>query len=257
MKKVGIYTGFSRHIPLETRLQAIKRAGFTTVCLNFEKELTNTETEWENQLKLAQKYTLPVEAVHLTGSFANALWSDDATHAINQIENEICRISKLNLRVGVLHVTWGLIPPNNPTRKALENFLKIAEIAEKHNVKIAFENSVSAKHVRFVLDNIKSNNFGFCYDSGHENAFTPETDFLSIYGERLFAMHLHDNDGKNDMHLLPFTNKGTINWQEKVSLLKQSELWNNSIILEVENQSTPLNKFLENAYKSAIKLNSI
>lgn len=257
MKKIGIYTGFSRHIPLEVRLQSIKNAGFNAVCLNFEKELADTETEWENQLYLTQKYALQVEAVHLTGSFANTLWEDSPAYAINQIENEIRNLSRLGLNMGVLHVTWGLIPPTSPTVKALKSFLKIADFAEKYNVKIAFENSVSAKHVKFVLDNIKSRNIGFCYDSGHENVFTPETDFLSLYGDRLFAMHLHDNDGKTDMHLLPFEKGGTINWEEKVSLLKQSELWNNSIILEVENQSTPLNKFLENAYKSAIKLNSI
>lgn len=257
MKKIGIYTGFSRHIPLETRLQSIKNAGFNAVCLNFEKELIGTETEWENQLKLTQKYELPVEAIHLTGSFANSLWSDDSSYAVNQIVNEISNLSKLGLKVGVLHVTWGLVPPPEPTVKALESFLRIAEIAEKQNVKIAFENSVSAKHLQFVLDNIKSDNIGFCYDSGHENAFTPETDLLSLYGDRLFAMHLHDNDGKNDMHLIPFEKGGTINWQEKAILLKKTNLFCNSIILELENQTEPIDVFLKNAYKSAVKLDSI
>lgn len=257
MKKTGIYTGFSRHIPLYERLYAIKASGFNTVCLNFEKELISTETRPQNQVYLADKCGLPVEAAHLTGSYSNALWDNTDENAVDLISDEIKLLGNLQISVGVLHVTWGLKAPCTPSQKALENFLKIAEAAEKYNVKIAFENSVSAQHLQFVLDNIKSDNIGFCYDSGHENAFTPNTNYLHLYSDRLFAMHLHDNDGKTDLHLLPFADNGTVNWQEKVALLKRSELWNNSIILEAENQNSPLNSFLECAYKSAVKLNSI
>lgn len=257
MKKIGIYTGFSRDIPFYNRLCAIKSAGFNTICLNFEKELIPTETKPENQVYLANKCGLPIEAAHLTGSYANTLWNNNDTKSVINIAEEIKLLSTLQIPVGVLHVTWGLKPPNSPTKKAIENFFKITEAAEKYNVKIAFENSVSAKHLQFVLDNIKSDNIGFCYDSGHENVFTPNIDLLSLYGDRISAMHLHDNDGKTDLHLLPFDNKGTINWQEKISLLKQSKAWNNCIILEAENNDLPLNVFLENAYDSAIKLISI
>ena len=33
---------------------------------------------------------------------------------------------------------------------------------------------------------------------------------LELYGNRLMTLHLHDNNGEEDQHALPFT--GTINW---------------------------------------------
>jgi sugar phosphate isomerase/epimerase len=55
-----------------------------------------------------------------------------------------------------------------------------------------------------IFKNIKSDRLKFCYDSGHENCFTPGADFLAKYGDKLAALHHHDNDGSSDQHLLPF-----------------------------------------------------
>lgn len=51
---------------------------------------------------------------------------------------------------------------------------------------------------------------GFCFDSGHENFNHPQADCLSRYGDKLFAVHLDDNWGDDDTHLLPYD--GTIDW---------------------------------------------
>ena len=73
---------------------------------------------------------------------------------------------------------------------------------------------------------------GFCYDSGHENAFTPTEDYLSQYGDILVAMHLHDNNGQSDGHLPPLHPSGTVNWERKVAQLKQTALFGRMITLE-------------------------
>ena len=50
----------------------------------------------------------------------------------------------------------------------------------------------------------------FCYDSGHNNVFDKDFDYLEKYGDKLIAVHLHDNNGEEDYHTL---NKfGSINW---------------------------------------------
>ena len=97
---------------------------------------------------------------------------------------------------------------------------------------LALENSVYAQYVHFLLRNIKSSCLGFCYDSGHENAFTPNEDYLSEYGDILVALHLHDNDGKNDLHMLPLQPNGTIDWNDKVSKLRKTALFERMITLE-------------------------
>lgn len=61
-----------------------------------------------------------------------------------------------------------------------------------------------------MLRNISSDRLCFCFDSGHERFYSPERDLMAEYGNRLAALHLHDNDGENDAHMLPFT--GKVDW---------------------------------------------
>lgn len=61
--------------------------------------------------------------------------------------------------------------------------------------------------------------FGFCLDTGHihllRNRFFL---YMPILGKRIHALHIHDNDGNEDEHLMPYV--GTINWQEFLHTLK-------------------------------------
>jgi hypothetical protein len=45
-------------------------------------------------------------------------------------------------------------------------------------------------------------------------------DFLEAWKDRLAVLHLHDNDGVNDQHKLPFN--GTVNWERFVDILDRS-----------------------------------
>ena len=72
---------------------------------------------------------------------------------------------------------------------------------------------------------------GFCWDSGHEQCFTPQRDFLRHYGNRLVMTHLNDNlgvtdpsgvfSGTDDLHLLPF--HGKTDWDRTVCRLKAAK----------------------------------
>ena len=256
MKKLGIYAGIGYPIPIEERIAKIKETGFDLICLDFEKEMEATETSWENQLKLADKYSLPVKEAHLTGSGMSSIWQDceEAKFVCNRLIEELRDLSELGIPVGVAHVTWGLGAVNAPNQNALDYFTKIAEAAEKYKVKLALENSVSDLHVRYVLDNIKSDYLGFCYDSGHENAFTKGADYLDSYSDRLFAMHLHDNNGIKDNHYPPFDINGTVDWAKTVEKLKNTDIFKESVILEVGKQPEPFDDLLKRSYEAAKKL---
>ncbi|NLL75907.1 MAG: sugar phosphate isomerase/epimerase [Clostridiales bacterium] len=48
--------------------------------------------------------------------------------------------------------------------------------------------------------------FAFCFDTGHANLFGKNMrEVIGILGNRLQALHIHDNDGAADLHHLPFT----------------------------------------------------
>jgi sugar phosphate isomerase/epimerase len=111
-----------------------------------------------------------------------------------------------------------------------------------------------------IFKSIDSNRLGFCYDSGHENCNHPDADCLSRYGHRLFAVHLDDNYGDDDTHLLPYD--GTVNWSNvKKGLANSRKI--NYMTLEVDfnpkhekskiYKNLSADKFLTLAYKKAQK----
>ena len=255
MRKISIYSGISTAYPFEERISAIKAAGFDEVCLDFEEEMLQTETSWENQVKTAYKYGLPVENAHLTWRNANSLWEKGelGDSVKNRVIDELRRTKELGIRTGVVHITAGFQKPDTDFELGLKRFSDIAENAEKFGIVAAFENSVFSEHVRYLFNHLQSGYVGFCFDSGHEHAFTPNEDYLASYGSRLAAMHLHDNDGKSDAHRIPFF--GNIDWEKKVKELKNCPYFSDHITLECTIDEYPnLSEGFEKAIDSARRL---
>ena len=89
---------------------------------------------------------------------------------------------------------------------------------QKYDIKVAFENTKIKGYLDYVIDNIDNDNVGICFDSGHYHVhFNDELNFEKYKG-RIFAVHLHDNDQSDDLHLMPFD--GTLNWKEVIKNLK-------------------------------------
>ena len=52
---------------------------------------------------------------------------------------------------------------------------------------------------------------GICFDTGHAQIESDAVESVKLLGSRVVCTHLHDNNGKEDLHLPPF--KGMINWE--------------------------------------------
>jgi sugar phosphate isomerase/epimerase len=104
----------------------------------------------------------------------------------------------------------------------LDWFSRWGELARKHNVGIAVENMIASKKAgRFALssedlveliDTLKDENIGICWDFGHANLRDiDQVAALRNIGKRLKATHVDDNFGETDQHLAPYF--GTIKWE--------------------------------------------
>ena len=58
----------------------------------------------------------------------------------------------------------------------------------------------------------------FCFDCGHENLYNHGVGVLEAHADRLSALHLHDNFGLSDDHMLPFDAR--IDWRGMAQRLK-------------------------------------
>ncbi|MBR0462995.1 MAG: sugar phosphate isomerase/epimerase [Clostridia bacterium] len=63
--------------------------------------------------------------------------------------------------------------------------------------------------------------FGFCLDTGHALLLGHDiyTAIMQV-GERIKALHIHDNDGRDDLHIAPYT--GILDWNRFIAGMRDS-----------------------------------
>jgi sugar phosphate isomerase/epimerase len=214
MTKRGIFSWFSFDFPIQRRLQMIRNAGFEAVSLWWGDE------NRQHQPDMARRLGLELDNVHAPFPDANRLWMDglDGEDYLNTLLTCVSDCAQHDIPTVVVHIT-GFTSPPEITRIGVERVKRLVGFAEDKKVRLAFENLNFLQHLDYIFEHITSDYLGFCYDSGHENCFHPSADCLSRYGSKLFAVHLDDNPGNLDTHLLPYD--GTVNWEGVKRKLKQ------------------------------------
>lgn len=237
MQKIGINTNNECGSNFFEICDNIKNSGFESImiALILGKE--------EEQFEYAKNLGLDISFVHLDNTNTNDMWVKGYAHnrQMNVYKKQIELCSKYGVPIAVMHSTTG--NPNSvviePNLYGLNEFQNLVDFAKSKGVSIALENvdNGSFSHFKYLLDNIKSENFGFCYDVGHHNLYNKNIDLLDLYGNRLLAIHLHDNlgdykfgdDYTRDIHILPFD--GNVDYSKVISKLK-SVGYKNTIMIE-------------------------
>lgn len=217
---LGIYTWFGFNYSFEDIVKLIRNAGFQSVMTWWGNEhIEKDGLPKEKKPDIIRKNNLKLENVHFPFADINNIWKDsiEGEALLNSFLENIGECRTHEIPTAVVHVSSGDNPPPY-NQLGLDRFKKIIDKAEKENITIALENLRRPEYLDFIYGNITSDKLKFCYDSGHENCFSPNYNCLSKYGSKLAALHLHDNNGKADQHLLPFD--GTINWGNIMQQLK-------------------------------------
>lgn len=106
---------------------------------------------------------------------------------------------------------------------------------EKAGITAVLENVFedTPKYCIELLEEINSPNLKLALDTGHVNLYAPKTkveDWIKLYGQRLFHMHIHNNFQTNDDH--SNLENGTLDFHKIFDLLKELEI-NPSLVLEM------------------------
>jgi sugar phosphate isomerase/epimerase len=108
-------------------------------------------------------------------------------------------------------------------RRSLEKILK--ECEKKKKV-LAIENMLpgrvgdTAEEVWEIANSFNSIYIGICLDTGHVNIGEDIIKAVKKFQSRLVTLHISDNSGERDEHLLP--GEGNINWPEFLAALAQA-----------------------------------
>ena len=105
--------------------------------------------------------------------------------------------------------------------------IELTSAAEGCPAQIAFENagfpsapSTRSTHILGRLDSLSPAGFGFVLDTGHANIDADLVEIDRHIGSHLVSLHLNDNDGTSDAHLVP--GEGTVDWTAVHSLTRRS-----------------------------------
>lgn len=236
--KLATTTGdFERFTPdhLE-RIKYVKEAGFKYIDLSLYSEAENDalllSDNWEREAdrlgNYAEKEGLEFVQSHATG--LNPLGGEeDFEFAVQRTIRciEIC---------GALNIPNTVVHPGRDKNVTKEEwfgknksfFERLFPAMEKYNVNVLHENTSNANipwyfpktgaEMKEFSEYVNHPLFHSCWDTGHANIEGNQYDEILAVGDDLYAVHINDNRGGGDEHIIPYL--GTLNMDEVMTALK-------------------------------------
>jgi sugar phosphate isomerase/epimerase len=274
------FHGTSRNtVEIRATLEKIAKAGFSHVhwCHEWTSFYLYSVHEMLQIRKWCDELNLGVKGVHATAGEPNSDLKNyysandyNRLAGIELVKNRVDLAYILNAEAIVLH----LIMP-------LQQLEKEERIQENHllNIYKAFdelEPYCKTRHIRLCIENCRGHPnlicsildalyerysadfLGFCFDTGHACIYCKENQlvYAERYNERLYMIHVHDNHGETDEHLIPF--EGHVDWEGFTKVLAHSPyslpiLIESQCSKETEDDST----WLEKAFKEGNRITTM
>lgn len=215
-------------------VKLIKDAGFDAAdysmfCLGSDASPLANDG-WEDYVKDLKAYADSINFTFRQGHSPFPCYNRDDMAYTEKIVPRVRRSVEI---AGMLGIENLVVHPVAPTQMPLgadlkefnmEFYRSLLPLAEKWNVKICLENMWGydskrgyiipnvcsfGRDLADYLDTLGDEHFTVCLDLGH-SGLVGEDAADAIYalgGERLGALHVHDNDFKRDTHILPYYGK--------------------------------------------------
>ena len=232
MLKTGIVSSaYFKYNDFDAGLQQLKNDGYD--CCDYhgfihavsplyhysEEELASYLTDVR---VCAEKYGVEMWQLHAQWPLACGTESDTAK-SIESAKKAIRGAAYLNCHNVVVHTFapfgWQReVDAEKTFEKNVEIFSLLADYAQDFNVTICIENlpftglEISkVDTVLHLLDVLNRPNCKMCFDVGHAHVFHDDiANDIAKIGSYLQVLHVHDNSGQHDSHIMPW--QGSINW---------------------------------------------
>ena len=239
----------NKNVTPQQTIKSIRDAGFDGVFIQwYDKDWDFTQ---QQQVDLCTNLGLKILFAHLGYKGINDIWLDgeNGDELVKKYIHNLdeCKSNKIDMVC--MHLTSKSVAPE-PSEIGVYRLQQIVDYAEKLGIKVAFENTKIFGYLEYVFDRIKNKNAGICYDAGHCHCHFNDKFSWNKFKNKIFAVHLHDNDKSDDLHLLPF--EGTIDWQELVENLNVAN-YDGPVILESCYRNQYLDISLLDFYKLSLK----
>lgn len=267
MKKLGIgvqtsKTWFNEANPAES-IRFIKNCGFEVIDYNigglfletFDAE--NLTSFFDKSIEELYEYYKPFKAAlaetgieisqfHGLFSIYKVGETEKNKYFVAVTEKMLAVCAYLGCKAMVIHPWTGLdVHKEEEIRVNMNFYRQIIPMAKRYGVVICLENlfkpihgksfegtcssaSEACRYIDTLNEEAGQKCFGFCLDVGHANMVGKNLyQYIVGLGDRLTIMHIHENDGVNDSHMIPFTQrdrtgfKSPIHWDTFVRGLRE------------------------------------
>lgn len=232
----AVWSDFYPEYTLEETVEAFSAAGFTATELSLIHLAKLLERGDPQKVGSALKGWLSdrgfsVPQGHL--SFTKGLC--DPT-ALEDNKRELDLFAAMGIQNAVLHFGGGgKLAPEERMERRLEAVHTLADYVSGTPVTLCLENlgSVPETHtvqqLLGIIDAVGSDQLGICLDTGHLHLTNgrgetqqSHREFILGAGEKLKAMHITENNGKNDVHQMPYSARTGVDWREVVAAVKET-----------------------------------
>jgi sugar phosphate isomerase/epimerase len=107
---------------------------------------------------------------------------------------------------------------------AFSSLEEIKVFAGQRGVEVLLENTPNEHSSAHRLNEFLAHthlNLHYCFDIGHAHMMGGVAAEFELMKDRIKSTHIHDNDGKSDLHLFP--KQGSIDWERSMRLLKSRQ----------------------------------
>lgn len=242
--EIGMHTDCFESIPVgdvsEATYALMREAGFTCADFSGICDIRNAyyTLPLDEAKEMAKKERAAAEKAGVRIHQVHGPWPTDDTSAEKRaaklpvMERAIRLTPVFGAKYLIIHPDmpfgWDSEPdPAFSYETNRELFTALLPIAEEEGVILCIENMPMKAHAisrtkrmyEFVCE-INHPNLGMCLDTGHANVFSDDCgEAVHMIAPVLRTLHVHDNMGDKDAHLLPFN--GTVDWESFTTALRE------------------------------------
>ncbi len=227
--KISIWTSYYIDLSPEDAIKELAKDGLRYAELSDEHGATLLErgdpkAVGEAFKRFADGYGVKMPQGHL--KLCASLINDE--NSVGILKKWIDLFRAIGIKRGVLHCD-GMYDRDIPYKEKLhlniERLKELAEYVKGTDFIICLENLcsmvTSIDDLLYVIKRVGGRNFGICLDTGHLNVNGGnQREFILKAGRKLKALHIADNEGVADQHMLPF-GRGNVDIIETCKALKE------------------------------------
>lgn len=238
MKKyINFNYGYKQNKDYKARAKLIKKLGFDGVFLysqynpqEYICDILNVGLEI-GSLHLSYK-KIDSNGQIIDKDYVNVLWKEPelSNEYRATLMKELEFAHQYHIKTVVMHITAGTTPPLF-SQYGVDFIKAILNKCKEYDIILCLENLRRLDYLIGIFECIEDDSLKFCFDSGHANYMTNNVDTFpwDKLGNKLFYLHLNDNNTLQDQHFPPFY--GSIKWQK---LINKVFFYNRKIDLTLE-----------------------